>query len=331
MSSTELSSSTADVDTGGGVKDMMKQAKEKAKTLVQEKTKQAKELVQKAKDATKATAKKTTDAVKKTAAQAKDTISSTISTSTQPSKTTTETVAVSPNKGIGSFFKSFKKSSTSPSSQSPPTTQPTQSKFDLEPFIAFFFFLMAFIYVMADFFVIFDVNNYLGEWSGGATKFAVGYSFAIFVIIFKLLLVLFFIYLFIVFYKVTVIALVTPVLSNNVSSNESIDNSNGAREVIDKAKMGFSESLNYILKSNMKTVFGIYKIPNAIIGLLIVLPVFVYISTFSYYYSISRTKYIKDEDVQNVLTTNYHYFAIIILTILILYIMNIFYGVLVGN
>lgn len=210
-----------------------------------------------------------------------------------------------------------------------PADSTDNTKFDSEPLIAMFFFLLAFVYVMADFFNVFDINNYIGEWAGGAMKFAVGYSLAIFGIVFKIFLVLFFIYIFIVLYKVLVIALVRPILSDDVSSNSYVDSFNGAREIIEKAKVSFSESINYIMKSNMKTVFGIYKIPNAVIGLIVFLPVFVFLSAFSYYSSLSRKKNVKDEDVQDVLTTNYHYFAIIILVILILLVLNILYSALV--
>lgn len=178
-------------------------------------------------------------------------------------------------------------------------------------------FILAVVYCLTDIGQIFAKNAFTEEYKS-ATKFAFSYSFSFLNLMFKVLLILLFIYIFIVIYDIAIVGIFKPLISENMDSNASITASSSAREIMEKARVSYFESIKAVARNTMSIVFGFINIPNALLILFFVIPLYILIVTFSYYKFISTKEKTKGPDQENILQTNYFYFVLLIFSVMTL-------------
>lgn len=187
-------------------------------------------------------------------------------------------------------------------------------------------FLLALLYCFADFSSVFDKNSFIEKYNSAFT-FAFTYFAAFITIMFKVMLVLLFIYVFIVIYNIAIVGIFKPLISENMDSNASVSGFSSAREIVDKARISYYESIKAIAKKTMDIAFGFIKIPNCLLLTFVLIPTYILIVTYSYYAFIGTKVNIKSNQ-QKVLSTNYHYFIILIFTIMMMLSLYLIYIVL---
>lgn len=190
-------------------------------------------------------------------------------------------------------------------------------------------FLLALIYCFTDYSSVFDKNDYVGTYKN-AIKYAFIFLFDFLGIVFKIMMVLLFIYMFIVVYNIAIVGIFKPLLSKNADSNEIISSFNSAREILEEATISYTSMIKTVAKTAMRIVFGFLNIPNTIMLFFVIIPVYLFFVAFAYYqfiinkHNINKAK----SDEQKFLSTNYHYFMILVFTILISFIIYIIWNTL---
>jgi hypothetical protein len=190
-------------------------------------------------------------------------------------------------------------------------------------------FLLALIYCFTDYSSIFDKNDYVGKYKS-AVKYAFAFCFDYVGIVFKVMLVLLFIYIFIVIYNIAIVAIFKPLLSDNVGSNESVNGFNSAREIIEQARISYFSMIKTVAINTMRVVFGFINIPNTLLLLFVIIPIYLLFAVFSYYHFISNKQNVEKEKSkeQKILTSTYHYFMILIFTIIVMFAIYMIYKTL---
>jgi hypothetical protein len=183
-------------------------------------------------------------------------------------------------------------------------------------------FLLAMIYSLADISTVFDKNAFVGKYTN-SIKYALAFFFGFVTIVFKIMLVLLFIFMFIVVCNIVVVGVFKPLMSESLlnTSNplSAVKGFIGAREIIEQARVSYFSMIKTVAVNTMQVVFGFINIPNTIILLFTVIPLYLLFSTFSYYQFVSNKGTISNDSQkeQKILNTNYHYFIILIFTILV--------------
>lgn len=185
-------------------------------------------------------------------------------------------------------------------------------------------FLLAMIYSLADINTILDKSAFVGRYTS-SIKYALAFFFGFVTIVFKIMLVLLFIFIFIVIYNIVVVGVFKPLMSESLlnTSNplSAIKGFIGAREIIEQARVSYFSMIKTVAVNTMSVVFGFINIPNTVVLLFTVIPIYLLFSTFSYYQFVSNKDNTKNnsdtQKEQKILNTNYHYFIILIFTILV--------------
>lgn len=190
-------------------------------------------------------------------------------------------------------------------------------------------FLLALVYCFTDYSSVFDKNDYVGTYKS-AVKYAFIFFFDFLGIIFKIMMVLLFIYMFIVVYNIAIVGIFKPLLTKNVDSNEIISNFSSAREILEKATISYTSMIKTVAKTAMRIVFGFLDIPNTIMLFFVIIPIYLFFVAFAYYQFILNKKNINKSksNEQKYLSTNYHYFMILVFTIVISFIVYILWNTL---
>jgi hypothetical protein len=183
-------------------------------------------------------------------------------------------------------------------------------------------FILALVYCFADYNTVFDKNDYVGTYKS-AVKYAFIFFFDFLGIVFKIMMVLLFIYMFIVVYNIAVVGIFKPLLTENADSNQIISSFSSAREILEEAKKSYMSMIKTVAKTAMKIVFGFIDIPNTILLFFVIIPVYLFFVAFAYYQFILNKKNISKINEQKMLSTNYHYFMILVFTIVISFIIYI--------
>lgn len=184
-------------------------------------------------------------------------------------------------------------------------------------------FLLAMIYSLADIGTVFDKNAFVGQYAN-SLKYALSFFLGFVTIVFKIMLVLLFIFIFIVIYNIVVVGVFKPLMSDSIlnTSNplSAIKGFTGAREIIEQAKVSYFSMIKTVALNTMQVVFGFINIPNTVILLFTVIPLYLLFSVFSYYQFVSTKENTSSgndsQKQQRILNTNYHYFIMLIFTIL---------------
>jgi hypothetical protein len=183
-------------------------------------------------------------------------------------------------------------------------------------------FLLAMIYSLADISTVFDKNAFVGKYTS-SIKYALAFFFGFITIVFKIMLVLLFIFIFIVVYNIVVVGVFKPLMSESLLDTTNplslVKGFTGAREIIEQARVSYFSMIKTVAVNTMQVVFGFINIPNTIILLFTVIPLYLLFSTFSYYQFVSNKDNTSNDSQkeQKILNTNYHYFIILIFTILV--------------
>lgn len=188
-------------------------------------------------------------------------------------------------------------------------------------------FILALVYCFADYNTVFDKNDYVGTYKS-AVKYAFIFFFDFLGIVFKIMMVLLFIYMFIVVYNIAVVGIFKPLLTENADSNQIISSFSGAREILEEAKKSYMSMIKTVAKTAMKIVFGFIDIPNTIVLFFVIIPIYLFFVAFAYYQFILNKKNINKNtesksNEQKLLSTNYHYFMILVFTIVLSFIIYI--------
>jgi hypothetical protein len=185
--------------------------------------------------------------------------------------------------------------------------------------IGLVFFILALIYCLSDYGITFDKTNYIGEWKN-AFKYATTFVLAYVIILFKALIVLFFIYVLFIVYNIAIIGAFRPLVSNSIDSNDVIDSSGSAREIIQEARQSYFGSIKKASSSMFKVAFGFINVPYAILLIYVLIPVLLYVFIMTYYLSLSSQKKVKQNegDMQDILLSNYHFFIMLLFALLII-------------
>lgn len=185
-------------------------------------------------------------------------------------------------------------------------------------------FLLAMVYSLADISTVFDKTSFVGKYAS-SIKYALSFFLGFVTIVFKIMLVLLFIFIFIVIYNIVVVGVFKPLMSESLlnTSNplSAVKGFIGAREIIEQARVSYFSMIKTVAINTMSVVFGFINIPNTVILLFTVIPLYLLFAVFSYYQFVStKSSNNQGEDAQQqqkILNTNYHYFIILIFTILI--------------
>lgn len=185
-------------------------------------------------------------------------------------------------------------------------------------------FCLATIYTLADYDAIFEKSVFLKKWSN-PIKYAIAYVMSYMTFILKALLVLCFIFVFIVVYNILIVGIFKPLLSDNLGSAASLKSaglgiSMGASEIVEKARQTYFEAIKEVIKKGIVFVFGMFRVPNAALILLVVLPIFLFTNALAYYAMTS-----KSNETNKVLNTNYHMLTVGIFCMLLLALVFIIY------
>jgi hypothetical protein len=185
--------------------------------------------------------------------------------------------------------------------------------------IGLVFFILALIYSFSDYNLTFDKTNYIGEWKS-AFKYATTFVLAYIVILFKALIVLFFIYVLFIVYNIAIIGAFRPLVSNSIDSNDVIDSSSSAREIIQEARQSYFGSIKKANSSMFQVAFGFIHVPYAILLVYVLIPILLYVFIMTYYFTISSKKKVQgnEGEMQNILVTNYHFFMIFLFVLIII-------------
>lgn len=187
-------------------------------------------------------------------------------------------------------------------------------------------FLLAMVYSLTDVGTVFDKTAYVGKYAS-SIKYALSFFLGFVTIVFKVMLVLLFIFIFIVIYNIVVVGVFKPLMSESLLNTSNplsvVKGFTGAREIIEQARVSYFSMIKTVAINTMQVVFGFINIPNTVILLFTVIPLYLLFAVFSYYQFVStKDNVTKDNDAQKeqkILNTNYHYFIILIFTILIMF------------
>lgn len=178
------------------------------------------------------------------------------------------------------------------------------------------FLTLAIVYAIADFAIVFDINDFSAEWKAPA-KFALSYVMSYYRILGKALIVLFFVFVFIIMYDLVLIGVITPFVSDNIDSKKNISKFAGVAEIIGATKDGYFQGVAKVASLTISTLFGFISLKFAILLLVIVFPIVMFCVSFVYYSSISNVSKIDDtEEQQNILKTSFHFISIFMFCIL---------------
>jgi hypothetical protein len=190
--------------------------------------------------------------------------------------------------------------------------------------------ILAIAYSMADFAVLFDINEYSAEWKEPG-KFALSYWIAYFRVLFKAIIILFFVFIFIVIYDIVLIGFIYPLLKDNIDSSKNIASFGGASDIITASKAGYFDAIKSMTDNVTKIAFGFINLRYAIMLIVVIIPSLIFSVSFVYYTFLCDKEKIKDEDMQKVLKTNFHYMAIFIISLLAIVLMYLLYITLLDS
>jgi hypothetical protein len=188
-------------------------------------------------------------------------------------------------------------------------------------------FLLAMVYSLTDIGVVLDKNAFVGKYTS-SIKYALTFFFGFVTIVFKIMVVLLFIYTFIVIYNIVIVGILKPMMSKNTLDPTA--GFSGAREIISQARESYFAMIKSVAVKTMDVVFGFINIPNTLILFFTVIPVYLLFAVFSYYQFVS-TKHNIDDDTQKgqkILNTNYHYFIMLIFTVVITFALYVIFKTL---
>lgn len=190
--------------------------------------------------------------------------------------------------------------------------------------MGFVMFILALIYCFTDYNTVFDKSDYTGTYKN-AVKYAFTFFFDFLGMVFKIMMVLLFIYMFIVVYNIAVVGIFKPLFTKNADSNEVISSFGSAREILEEAQKSYMSMIKKVAKTAMRIVFGFLDIPNTIILFFVIIPIYLFFVAFAYYQFILNKKNINKNrsNEQKLLETYYHYFMILIFTIVISFIIYV--------
>ena len=192
------------------------------------------------------------------------------------------------------------------------------------------FLILAIVYAMADFAVVFDINEFSAEYKT-PVKFALSYWISYFRILFKAIIILLFVFVFIVVYDIALVGFVRPILSENIDSSKNISSFAGASDIITASKEGYFKSVGAVAENANKIVFGFINMNYAILLIMVIIPSVIFLISYVYYSVLSHEKSIAKEDIQNVLKTNFHYMAMFIICLLSIVLLYLIYTTLVDT
>lgn len=183
--------------------------------------------------------------------------------------------------------------------------------------VSIVFLLLALVYTLADYDTIFNKDRFIDKKWAFPLKYALGYVGGYAAVIVKAILVLLFIYVFIVVYNLAIVGIFKPLLTDNVDSSASIKLSSGAGEIIDKARGTYFDAIKQVVKSMMPFTFGFIDVPQLLVLMFVIIPVFLFVTSFAYYYAVSHKKV--DDDTQRLkeMTTTYHMFMVFMFTLIV--------------
>ncbi len=190
--------------------------------------------------------------------------------------------------------------------------------------MGFVMFILALIYCFTDYNSVFDKNDYVGKYKN-AVKYAFTFFFDFLGMVLEIMMVLLFIYMFIVVYNIAVVGIFKPLFTKNADSNEVISNFSSAREILEEAQKSYMSMIKTVAKTAMRIVFGFLDIPNTIMLFFVIIPIYLFFVAFAYYqFILNKPNITKNKaNEQKFLGTNYHYFMILVFTILISFIIYI--------
>lgn len=177
-------------------------------------------------------------------------------------------------------------------------------------------FLLALTYSLTDIGVVLDKNAFVGKYTS-SIKYALTFFFGFVTIVFKIMVVLLFIYTFIVIYNIVIVGILKPLMSKNTL--DPTRGFSGARDIITQAHESYFGMIKSVATKTMDVVFGFINIPNTLILFFIVIPIYLLFAVFSYYQFVSTKQTIDDDSQkgQKIMNTNYHYFIMLIFTVVI--------------
>ena len=189
------------------------------------------------------------------------------------------------------------------------------------------FLILAMIYSMADFAVVFDINEFSAEYKSPA-KFALSYWIAYFRILFKAIIILLFVFIFIIIYDIVLVGFITPIISDNVDSSKNVSSFAGASDIIAASKQGYFKSINTVTDNANKIVFGFINMRYAILLMMVIVPCLIFCIAYVYYGVLCNESSIPKQDLQNVLKTSFHYMAMFIISLIAIILIYLVYTTL---
>ncbi len=181
-------------------------------------------------------------------------------------------------------------------------------------------FLLSLVYCLTDIGTILDKSLFTGQYTS-AIKYALAFFFGFVSIAFKILLVLLFVFIFIVVYNIAAVAIFKPLMSESLDSGTAFKGFTGAREIIEQARVSYFSMIKTVAINTMRVVFGFINVPHTILLFFVVIPIYLLFAVFAYYQFVSTKSTTTDSnDVQKgqkIMNTNYHYFIMLIFTIII--------------
>ncbi len=192
------------------------------------------------------------------------------------------------------------------------------------------FLILAIVYAMADFAIVFDINEFSAEYKTPA-KFALSYWISYFRILFKAIVILLFVFIFIVVYDIVLVGFIGPILSENIDSSKNISSFAGASDIITASKEGYFKSVGAVTENANKIVFGFINMHYAILLIMIIVPGIIFCISYVYYSVLSNEKSIPKKEMQNVLKTNFHYMAMFIICLLAIVLIYLIYTTIVDT
>lgn len=193
--------------------------------------------------------------------------------------------------------------------------------------IALALFLLAIVYCFTEIGSVFQMNTFV-ESHKGAVAFGLSYCFAFLAIMFKVMLVLFFIYIFVVIYNIAIVGIFKPLISANMDSDASVSSGSSAREIVEKARVSYYEAIKVVAKKVFTIAFGFFNIPNTLLIVFGVIPLYLLVVTFSYYQFVATKEKTKGSQEQNILNTTFMYFTLLIFIIMTLLAIHLIYIVI---
>jgi hypothetical protein len=179
--------------------------------------------------------------------------------------------------------------------------------------VAIAFFVLAFVYTLADFDTMFDKDKLVPNKRASPFKYALGYVFGYAAVVIKVVLVLLFVYVFIVVYNLAIVGIFKPLLSDNVDSASNIKFSTGANEIVEKARGSYFEAIKQVTKTVMGFTFGFIDVPQLLVVMCVIVPTVIFVTSFTYYYSHPAS----GEDKIKQMNTAYHMFMMFIFALII--------------